>query len=80
MCDVSIVIVNYRSEKLICDAVESVVSHTEGVDYEIIVVDNDPSAESRAVLGELSWVSRTSIGESGSPSSVSFRTMKLRKA
>ena len=54
MCDVSIVIVNYRSEKLICDAVESVVSHTEGVDYEIIVVDNDPSAESRAVLGELS--------------------------
>ncbi|MDE7402043.1 MAG: glycosyltransferase, partial [Muribaculaceae bacterium] len=38
--DVSIIIVNYNTSKLVNDAIDSVIRHTAGIDYEIIVVDN----------------------------------------
>jgi len=38
--DVSIIIVNYNTSKLINNCIRSVFKHTEGIDYEIIIVDN----------------------------------------
>lgn len=38
--DVSIIIVNYHTKSLVCDCIKSVKKYTEGVRYEIIVVDN----------------------------------------
>ncbi len=39
--DVSVIIVNYKTSKLINECIRSVFEKTEGVEYEIIVVDND---------------------------------------
>ena len=39
--DVSVIIVNYRSAKMVAECVESIVEKTRGIDYEIIIVDND---------------------------------------
>ena len=38
--DVSVIIVNYNTEELTLACVQSVIEHTTGVDYEILVVDN----------------------------------------
>lgn len=38
---VSIIIVNYKTKELAKDAVQSVFDKTDGVEYEIIVIDND---------------------------------------
>lgn len=37
---VSVVIVNYNTFDVTCDCIESVLKHTKGVDYEIVLVDN----------------------------------------
>jgi len=37
---VSVIIINYNTFQLTCEAVESIIQHTHGVSYEIIVVDN----------------------------------------
>lgn len=37
---VSVIIINYNTFQLTCEAVESIIKHTHGVSYEIIVVDN----------------------------------------
>ena len=41
MADVSVIIVNYKTVNLILDCVRSIYEQTEGVSYEIIVVDNN---------------------------------------
>ena len=38
---VSIIIVSYNTKELTGKAIQSVIDKTEGVEYEIIVVDND---------------------------------------
>jgi len=43
--DVSIIIVNYNTSQLVCDCVSSIIHQTEGVDYEIIVVDNHSDSD-----------------------------------
>lgn len=40
MMDVSIIIVNYNTLKLTSDCINSIVLWTEGIEYEIVVVDN----------------------------------------
>ena len=40
MMQVSVIIVNYNTFQLTSEAVESIIQHTHGVSYEIIVVDN----------------------------------------
>lgn len=39
--DVSIIIINYNTEKLILDCLDSIYEKTEGLNFEVIVVDND---------------------------------------
>jgi len=51
--DVSIIIVNYHTENLIRNAVDSIVRKTEDVECEIIIVDSEPSPESRTLLTSL---------------------------
>ncbi|MBV9790832.1 MAG: glycosyltransferase, partial [Chloroflexi bacterium] len=43
MLDLSIIIVAYQGEDLLQATLESLVRHTHGVSYELIVVDNSPS-------------------------------------
>lgn len=50
--DVSIVFVNYNTVTLLINAINSVLNKTENVSYEIIVVDNASSDDSRNLLAE----------------------------
>lgn len=38
--DVSIIIVNYKTAQMVCNCIHSIISHTSGISYEVIVVDN----------------------------------------
>jgi GT2 family glycosyltransferase len=40
MVQVSVIIINYNTFKLTCEAITSIIEHTWGVTYEIILVDN----------------------------------------
>lgn len=51
--DVSVILVNYNTCQVTQACIESLRSHTEGVDYEIIVVDNASTDGSRETLGAL---------------------------
>lgn len=48
--DVSIIIVNYRTSALIIDALQSVTNHTQGVLYEVIVVNNEADQDGKAAV------------------------------
>jgi GT2 family glycosyltransferase len=50
--DVSVIIVNYNTISLLVDAIDSVFDKTEGVEYEIIVVDNASSDNSKNILAD----------------------------
>lgn len=41
--DLSIIIVNYNTKKLLIDCVTSIIKHTKGLKYEIVIVDNNSS-------------------------------------
>lgn len=51
--DVSIIIVNYHTEDLIKDAIDSILEKTRDVSCEIIVVDSAPDDHARKILGGL---------------------------
>ncbi len=51
--DVSVIIVNYNSNQLIKNAINSIIEKTFGISYEIIVVDNNSSESCRTVLNEM---------------------------
>lgn len=48
--DVSVVIVNYNTEKLLVDCIRSIYEKTKDIDYEIIVSDNNSSDNSINVI------------------------------
>lgn len=48
--DVSIIIVNYNTVQLTNDCVNSIVKHTNGINYEIIVVDNGSTDGSKELF------------------------------
>lgn len=50
--DVSVLIINYKTVDLVCKAISSVISRTDGVKVEIIVVDNDSSDNVCEVVGD----------------------------
>ena len=58
--DVSIVIINFRTPKLIIDCIRSIYTHTSGVTFEIIIVDNDPENGGgevvRDVYPQVRWI------------------------
>jgi GT2 family glycosyltransferase len=47
---VSVIIINYKTENLIINAISSVFEHTKDVSYEIIVVDNNSNDNSQMLL------------------------------
>lgn len=51
--EVSIIIVNYNTEKYIKDCIKSIYEHVTGVDFEIIIVDNKSTEKSLNQLKEL---------------------------
>ncbi len=48
--DVSIIYVNYKTARLIVDSIRSVKEQTSGIEYEIIVVDNDSQDDSIEII------------------------------
>lgn len=48
--DVSVILVNYKTCQLLCNAIDSVIELTEDVSYEIIVVDNNSQDDSRQII------------------------------
>lgn len=50
--DVSIIIVNYKTIKLVTECIQSIISHTFGISYEIIVVDNNSGDDVRGRLND----------------------------
>lgn len=48
--DVSIIIVNYNTAKMTGECIESIYQHTTGIDFEIIVVDNNSTDNSISYL------------------------------
>lgn len=50
MPDLSIIIVNYKTPQLVIDCLTSVYAHTEGVLFEILVVDNQSGDNSQAIV------------------------------
>jgi len=50
--DVSVIIINYNTISFIVNAIDSIFEKVEGVEYEIIVVDNNSSDNSKVVLAE----------------------------
>ncbi len=48
--DISIVIVNYKTPMLLKDCVQSIVSYSSEIDYEIIIVDNNSEDESEELI------------------------------
>ena len=50
MLDLSVIVVNYNTNTFLRDCLQSVFEQTEGIDYELIVVDNASSDGSRELL------------------------------
>tara|TARA_B100000676_G_C18049917_1_gene830447 strand:+ start:950 stop:1924 length:975 start_codon:yes stop_codon:yes gene_type:complete len=48
--EVSIIIVNYKTPHLLEACVSSIYKHTEGVDFEVIIVDNDSRDNSKELI------------------------------
>ena len=48
--ELSIIIINYKSEKLVCDCIESIYSQTKQTVFEIIIVDNFSEDNSLTVI------------------------------
>ncbi|HAS68890.1 MAG: Glycosyltransferase-like protein, family 2 [Candidatus Collierbacteria bacterium GW2011_GWA2_42_17] len=51
--DLSIIIVSFNTKEILTNCVESIVKYTKGIDYEIIVVDNDSQDGSPERIKEL---------------------------
>lgn len=51
--DLSIIIISFNTKDLTRECIESVVKHTKGISYEIIVVDNDSKDGSMGMLEKL---------------------------
>ena len=50
--DVSIILVNYKTEQLLLAAIESVIEKSQGFLYEIIVVDNHSDDDSGRIIAQ----------------------------
>jgi GT2 family glycosyltransferase len=60
--DLSILIVNYKTPALVLDCLRSIAEHTNGLGWEVIVVDNESGDGSRErVMGQLSDAERTRV-------------------
>ncbi len=51
--DLSIVILNYNTKELLLNCVKSIIKNTKGINYEIVVVDNNSSDGSPAAVSKL---------------------------
>ena len=53
--DVSIILVNYKTERLLLAAIESVIEKSQGFFYEIIVADNHSGDDSGRIIAQKTW-------------------------
>ncbi len=50
MCEVSIIIPNWNGGEVLATCLDSILQHTHGVDFELIIIDNGSSDESRTTV------------------------------
>jgi len=50
MCEVSIIIPNWNGGEVLSQCLDSILDHTRGIDFELIVIDNGSSDESRTTV------------------------------
>jgi GT2 family glycosyltransferase len=50
--DVSTILVNYNTKEMTLDCINSIYDKTNGVEFEVIVVDNNSSDGSKEVLSD----------------------------
>lgn len=50
--DVSVIIVNYHTSVLIADCVKSIIEKTEGITYEVIIIDNNSEPDLETYISE----------------------------
>ena len=60
---VSIIIVNYNTKQLTKNCIESIIAKTSGVEYEIILVDNESSDGSQEVFASDKQIKFIEAGE-----------------
>lgn len=60
--DVSIIIVNFNTEKLVHDSIESIKRNTRDISYEIIVVDNASNEKLKKIDGTKVIYNKTNLG------------------
>ncbi|MGN6342796.1 MAG: glycosyltransferase family 2 protein [Ginsengibacter sp.] len=60
MIQLSIIIVNYKSPRLVCNCVQSIYAQNSGINFEIIVVDNHSQDGSEQIIKssypEINWI------------------------
>lgn len=61
MIDVSIIIVSFNTSELTSKCISSIIRHTKGITYEIIVIDNNSSDDSVDKLKSLSKTTKVNI-------------------
>lgn len=61
MTDISIVIVSYNTQELLKKCIKSVIKHTRGIRYEIIVVDNASSDRSVEVIRDIEGIKNIKV-------------------
>jgi len=71
MCDVSVIIVNYNTKELSTRCIDSVVTHTQGITYEVILIDNASQDDSLAFL-ETRYKDNTHIQIIGNKENIGF--------
>ena len=65
MIDVSIILVNYNTQSLTVDCINSIVNNTTNISYEIIVVDNDSTDGSKDTLSKDGRIKFVESGDNG---------------
>ncbi len=65
MIDVSIIIVNYNTPELTKNCINSIISQTQGICYEIIVIDNGSTDNSSLILSADSRIKFISSSKNG---------------
>ena len=77
--DVSIIIVNYNTKELTSNCINSVFEHTQGLEFEVILVDNDSKDGSRELFEKDKRIIRSSNSNKKYSDNMVFEICEYKK-